>query len=237
MVATLDLDPQDGDTEFLEDIEAVFEISLTQQDVGHWVTLGDVHDTLLQLLPIATADGVCPTAMTFYRLRRSLMSEVTTDSIRPSTLLAPLVKTGPSGLLTRLKRDTGLRMPPRTLTSIGMIGFCLLLAAIPAALFAGSRDAWVAVTAAALGIALGAALIAVDRGEFPAGLVTIGDLARRVAGLNRPLLRKQGARQMPNGVWETLVALAADHSGLGASEIGPETHLFENTLKTHRTLA
>jgi hypothetical protein len=43
---TLDLDPDLSDADFTRELENVFGIRLTQSDVGNWLTIGDVYDTL-----------------------------------------------------------------------------------------------------------------------------------------------------------------------------------------------
>lgn len=90
--ATLNIDPQDGDLDLLEDIERVFEIRLEQQHVGHWRTLGDVHRTLLALVPVGTSEGSCPTSMAFYHLRRALRKDAHARGLGSATELSGFVK-------------------------------------------------------------------------------------------------------------------------------------------------
>ncbi|MFC3714414.1 hypothetical protein ACFOMD_17735 [Sphingoaurantiacus capsulatus] len=103
------------------------------------------------------------------------------------------------------------------------------------AIITGFNAAWAGMAGATAVIGVAIVLLRADRGEFPGGIETVGDLAKRAAALNRRSLFTQGARRMPNSEWETLVAIAADHSTLNANDIGPDAHLFANTLKTHRT--
>ena len=73
MAKTLDLDPEFGDVDFIQELEKVFGVRLTQSDVGDWLTIGDVYDTLRTYIDDRLwRDGACMRAMAFRRLRHPL---------------------------------------------------------------------------------------------------------------------------------------------------------------------
>ncbi len=63
-------------------------------------------------------------------------------------------------------------------------------------------------------------------------MMTLGDLARRVAALNRNGLRLSGARHMANEEWTTLAAVVAEFSLVDADQIGPDTCFFAEAAKS-----
>jgi hypothetical protein len=235
---TLDLDPQDGDLDFIVEVEATFGVRLTKDHVADWKTLGDVHKTLTAVLPEWTADGACPTSMAFNRLRRALVSAGhERRQIKPSSALAAFANGRPARLLRRLEKQTGLQVPACHLKALGGAGawmsFIGLIGWIPGAL----NQEWLLVGLCALIGLVGLGLLRLDRGRLPPGLRTLGDLAERSAALSRTTLRQEGARRMPNDIWTTLAAIVAEHSEWGAAnphDLGPETYLFRSAYERDR---
>lgn len=97
-----------------------------------------------------------------------------------------------------------------------------------------SVGAWSVATVFAAALLLGSGLIHLDPGRLPSGVRTLGQLAERTAVLSRVKLQKDGARTMPGEEWRTLTAIAAEHSGLKADELGPETYLFRHVYLEDR---
>ncbi|HEX8300383.1 hypothetical protein [Sphingomonas sp.] len=228
----MNLDPQDGDLDFLQDIERTFELRLAQEHVGHWKTLGDIHQTITGLLQTSAAVGACPTSMTFYRLRRAFLERgASRGTVVPSTRLDVFQADRPARLLRILSKATGLTMPSARLGLLGTIGAYLFAIALVGAIVALLTGHWLAAIGIAVILPLSFGLIHLDAGHFPAGIETIADLARRSAALSRQKLVADGARDMPGQTWDVIAALAAEHSGLDANELSQKTYLFRHVLE------
>ena len=138
--------------EFVMEIEEEFGISIEDDEVVFFRTLGTVHDYLLE-----KCEGRkrldCPTRSAFYRLRRAMgvVLGIEPRSLRPTTPVLPLL--GPwrrHRKWARLKRELALELPPLE-NRAGMGVFwgmlvagtgCLLMATVL------TRDAFVVVGAA-----------------------------------------------------------------------------------------
>lgn len=235
MQPSLDLDPQDGDTEFFEALQSHFGIRLAQADVGDWLTLGDVHATIVAKLPDPSAIGFCPTAHVFNRFRSALVEMGHQRSaITRHAALETFSNGRPTTFSNKLATTTGLNMPSNSYRILGKIGSWMLfvggIGALVLLLKAEGPYALYPLIAAAIGFAL----MMVDRGTFPAGVASLGDLAARTSALNRLGLKSSGARDMPNGTWEVLMAIASEQSGIASEKIGPDTFLFQSTFEARR---
>ncbi len=224
---TLDLDPEWGAIDLIEDVEKEFGIRFRSEEVEPCETVGDFYTVLCDRVPDLSVGGErCATSMAFYRIRRFLDPE-RTKGIKPSTPLPEDV--APALLFKALGRDTALRLPTIRHTWLGMVGGMLVSVGCIAGVFALLMGWWrmsgIAFTLAACGIPF----IWVDRGRWPLGIATVGDLAQRTASLNGQMLRSDGER--PVSRWEVLVALAAEHGALAPDEITASTFFHRKSLK------
>ena len=134
-----------------------------------------------------------------------------------------------SRMFRTIGKQTGLRLPTYELTSLGKAGGLILTGGLLGAIVALLTGHWPTSGVAVLVAATGLPLLWVDPGRLPVGIVTAGDLAQRIAPLNSGLLQKAGGR--PSDRWSILVALAAEHGTLPASQIGPETYFHRRSLE------
>jgi len=234
-VPTVNLDPQDGDIAVFQELQTVFGISLTQDDVGEWRTAGDIHETLRHKLADRSDGDACATSMTFYRLRRAVGGRA--KGLTPSTPLAQLVGPNPKKWRAEMQRILCLNLPVFPLTSVGTIGCFLALAAVlslcGASVFGSS---FVAAGSLAI-LVLSGTLCSIDRLSLPEHLVTLGDLARAVAVRNVATLAQQGARLRDADVWEAICVVLAEETGTPPHQIGPDSYLFAHVLKADRIAA
>lgn len=228
MANSLDLDPEWGAIDLLEEVEATFGIKIANEEAERCCTFGDLYDILCAHSPDwDDQDGSCSSSMAFYRLRRSLSPDAKRGVV-PDTLLAAS-GLQPSRLFKKLSDDTGLRLPDYKLTWLGVSGGSLLVGGVLAAIVALLTGHWI-VSAIVSSIALiGLPLLRLDPGRFPVGMVTVADLVRRTVPLNVATLRAEGGR--PADRWSVLVALAAEHGTLSPTEIGPETFFQRRSLQ------
>lgn len=225
---SLDLDPEWGAIDLIQEIEAVFGFTISKQEAERCATVGDLYDVICAHSPDWDGlHGSCGSSMVFYRIRRSLSPD-NKRSITPST---PLVdaELQPSRLFQKVKEDTGLRLPAHELTWLGKTGGYLLVGSILAALVALLTGHWFHAGVAFLIALVGVPLLRVDPGRFPAGVSTVADLVRRTAPLNAIDLKDAGGR--PAGRWAILAALSSEHGNLAPHDLGPDTFFHRKSLE------
>lgn len=227
MLTTLDLDPEWGAIDLIEEVETVFGFTITKDETERCATIGDLYAVLCVHTPgWDTQGGKCGSSMTFYRIRRSLDPD-RTKGVSPRTTLTGYGR--PLDLFKRIGRETGLRLPSARLTPVGMVGGFLLTGGLLAAVVTLFIGQWL-FSSVALGIAVfGMLPMWADRGRLPAGVATVGDLVRRTAPLNARQLGADGGR--PSDRWSILVSLASEHGSLMPDEIAPETFLHRKSMK------
>lgn len=229
MANSLDLDPEWGAIDLLEEVEATFGIKIADGEAERCATVGDLYEIICAHSPDWDRQaGSCGSSMVFYRMRRSLSP----DDKRGIGPDAPLTVSGlqPSRLFKKLADDTGLRLPAYELTWFGVTGGFLSVGGILVAIVALLTGHWIVSTAAAVIALAGFPFLRVDPGRFPAGIETLGDLVRRTVPLNAAKLKEVGGR--PADRWSILVALASEHGELPPNEIGPETVFHRTQLET-----
>lgn len=225
---SLDLDPEWGAIDLLEEVEATFGIKIANEEAERCATVGQLYDVICAHSPHwDDLDGNCGSSMVFYKARRSL-SPHDKRGVTPDT---PLAATGlqPSRLFKKLKDDTGLRLPAYELTWRGKTGGFLFVGGIIAGIVALLTGHWIVSVVIVLIALVGLPLLGMDPGRLPAGFVTIADLVRRTVPLNAIGLRESGGR--PADRWAILTALAVEHGNLPPDEIGPETFFHRKSLE------
>jgi hypothetical protein len=228
MANSLDLDPEWGAIDLLEEVEQTFGIQIANEEAERCATVGDLYEVICAHSPDwDSQDGKCGSSMVFYRMRRSLSS----GDKRGVTSNTPLADIGlePSRLFKKLEVDTGLRIPAYELTWLGITGGFLMVGGIIAAVVALLTGHYI-VSGMALLVALaGLPFLRADPGRLPAGLATVADLVRRTVPLNAAKLREADGR--PADRWAILSALAAEHGNLPPDKIGPDTFFYRESLK------
>lgn len=231
MADTLNLDPEWGAIDLIEELEATFGFKMQDEEAERCCTVGDVYN----VVSAYTSDwndqeGLCGSSMVFYRLRRALCPE-DKRSITPRTPLGQLAPS-PSKLMDGLAKRSGLRLPVHKLTGPGNAGAVILLAGIVLSVVALFNTHWLFSGASASVAMVGLILVWRDPGRFPAGIATLGDLVDRAVPLNSKLLKELGGR--PAARWSILAAIAAEYSELEPAEISPETYLHKKSLDKAR---
>lgn len=228
MVNTLDLDPEWGAIDLLEEVEATFGIKIANEEAERCCTVGDLYDVVCAHSPDWDGqDGSCGSSMVFYKLRRSL-SPNDKRGVVPDT---PLTASGiqPSRLFKKMADDTGLRLPSHELTWLGLTGGFVFVGGVLGAIVALFTGHWLVSGILALMALAGLPLLRVDPGRFPSDIVTVADLVRRTVPLNAARLKEGGGR--PADRWSVVAALAAEHGVLPPHEIGPETFFHRKSLE------
>ena len=223
MQNTLGLDDDLDPIELQEALEVAFGIRFGATEAAACFTVGDIlHVLHTRLAPPQEGATGCATAMAFYHLRRALGHSGTGGPPRPASDLALLSPTSPRRLLADLSRHSGLRLPRWQSSLVGQIGGWMIVAGL----------AWLLLTAviapslwftAVATMAAGSGLACIDPGRLPADCRTLGELARKAAGLNFGGLAAEGAKIRDKDLWNALVEVLSEHSLLPKAEIHPGT--------------
>ena len=190
-VEALRIDGEDWSFDFLEEIENSFGITISDELASRMLTVGDLHQAIVRG---AAYDGgmACPTALTFYAIRRALREHGIASDARPGLDLASAKLPSPARLRADLIAATGFALPPITLGWTSAAALALMVLVSIAGWLAGFQ--WLFLPAA---IPL-VAVIKLDSGSWRGGWVTLGSLARATAARNYATLVRRGARHSPD---------------------------------------
>ena len=226
MANTLGLVGDGDDIDLLRGLEQCFGYRLSDGEAADCRTVADVYKILQTHFSSAVGEArSCASAMAFYRMRRTLVELGAPTDLRPTTMLSEIPMKSPKSLLREMSARTGLRFPWAAITKVGQLGRTILiiglLSSVPVSgIYPGGWPLPV------LLITLGLMLVRVDAGCLPPGVQTVGDLAHKVAGLNFGKMVAQGAAPRNTYVWDALVEVLSEHSGLPTDEIAPSTVLI-----------
>jgi hypothetical protein len=229
---TLGLDDDLDSVEVVSNLETSFSIRFTDAEASAWRTVGDIYSTLrIRVSNSGKRAGRCATAMTFHRLRRAL-SEVSIDSrLRPDTPVKEITTLTTNALFKEISARSGLRLPRPKVALWGNVGVWSLLASfIGLATTAVVGPHWWPIPMLAAG--LGIMLWWLDPGEVPLDCRTLGDLSRKVTGLNFGKLSNEGAELHDKDLWNALVEVLSEDTFLPKLEIRPETLLLQKQLRS-----
>lgn len=225
---TLDLDPERGAIDLIENVEKAFAIKIANDEAERCWTVGDIYEVICARTPLWGEQGrSCASSAVFYRVRRSLAPE-DRSSISPGSSLAG-AGVSANRLITSLRSGTGLRFPMAEPTTVGVVGGWMFLVGFIGAIVALLVGAWLASAIGALVVAVGVVLLRLDPARLPSGVTTVGDLVRRTVPLNVQTLAKTGTR--PPDRWSVLAALSAEHGTLQPNQIGPDTFLLRKGME------
>ncbi|MFA7264282.1 MAG: hypothetical protein WC068_14790 [Caulobacter sp.] len=216
---TLGLAGDGDDIDLILTIEGSFGVHFGDE-TAKWWTVGDIHQALLDRVPVAATPGLCSTSMAFYRIRAVLAEFSRSPSpVRPSTRLSEF-RIAPKALSARLMRELGIRQPAFPLFWWGVIGCVALLLGIASPLLIlAVRAAWPAL----LLIPAGLIMVWTDRGQY--GRMTVGDLAQKVAIRNFAYFTSQGADSRPETLWRALRQLLVEETDINPSHLTADTRL------------
>lgn len=231
MPNTLGLDDDLDGVEVVAKLERIFDVKLSNKEVGRISTVGEFHDLLLTKIRPNDADRKCATAMAFYRIRVALRRLGYADKLNPAADLCVLERKGAKSLLVKLQADSGLHMPravPTRAVCLIALSVLVMMPVLAVSLRPNFASAF-------LGIMVG--LIAAvgifkygDRGELPPHCRTLADMARTVAAMNYGRLVKLGARHRDEDIWDNLVEGLSGYE-LHKSEITRETFFLQSQFQ------
>ena len=182
MSNTLGLDDDLDSVELIQDLEASFAVKFTKTEAESCLTVGDVFALLTARFSTDDVSNQgCASAIAFYRLRRAFNDAGVERHMAPATRLDELSSLPPKLLVRKLRSHTSLRLPRMRLGRNWVAGVVLItLSIFSFMVFAVTSPQLLLLSLAFL--LVGIMLLRFDRGEFPDGCNTLGDLARKVAG-------------------------------------------------------
>lgn len=219
------------EVEFIEEVEHLFGVAFDETDYPNWLTLGDVHSSLArQIGKLESRGGGCATQIAFYRLRRA--AGYGAKAARPGTPLAALDLGRPSKTMAALQH-CGLRLPSMRMGWPGVFaGLALMIGgfvlAMSLVMWNGPLASWTATTMIA-----SFAILCMTPKYYPRDVETLGKLAHATALRNPMMLKAHGAGLRPGDLWESLRAVASDHSGLPIDEIAADTPFIQQKMKRY----
>jgi hypothetical protein len=220
----LQLGGDGDDLELLQAIEAAFGVRLTNAEAGACITVGNLHDVLLQRVHHVDRGALpCLSAIAYRRLKRAIEKRVPEAKVRPQTPLADIVKIGQvAGWWRHLAGEAGLRLPR---LGIGGWGFAtivvLLLSPLALLPWLGKLSFARLLASGPLAVVLGWCLPA----HLPSRYRTVGDLARATAAMNISSLSWPAGAMRTRDVWDALETIIRDNL-LWEGPLDRETRFF-----------
>jgi hypothetical protein len=216
----------------IDELETGFGISFPGKVYEDHRTLGELVDDIWnELTPLASTGGRCPTAVSFYQVRRMILSQCPDQVLTPATRLADIDGFEYAKLQDAL-RGKGWSSPVRFPRSriwarlvpfllhawLGIAVICILAIIIPICPFRLNGLPGVFVMIAVIVGSFFAIALLRERCLYRRGLPscdTVGDLARDVARRNLRRLRAEGATGLNRAiVWRLLTHGTADRSAI-----------------------
>ncbi len=169
--------------------------------------------------------------MTFHRLRRALSDLGIDTRLRPDTPVKRITSLTTKALFKQITARSGLRLPRPKVALWGTLGEWSILAGLIGLLTTAVfvPQWWLVPMLAAV---VGIMLRWLDPGEVPPDCQTLGDLSRKVTGLNFGKLSNEGAELHDKDLWNALVEVLSEDTFLPKLEIRPETLLLQKQLRS-----
>lgn len=231
---TLVLAGEFGHAALVQDLEASFGVSLPFTEHQMWYFVGDIYRSLVVRLGPGMEGGKANAGtLAYYHLRRGIRELGRGDSVAPDTRLRELAPLQARRFLKLLGARTSLKMPEPEGSLLGWATIGLCLAATAGFVF-GIWPLPLNWPAAMLTLALAFFLPLFDPGRFPAGCVTVRELAEKVAGLNYARLRGDGAAGDADAIWKALLSVLSSHTDTPMRDITPNTRLTPDNVEAER---
>lgn len=216
-------------------IMAIFGIELTAEECRRMITVGDLHQCILEKLGPELSDG-CISRAAFYRLRRVMMVHygVERQEIRPEGSLIKLIPTLKS---RRTRRNAWKQLSERSgvhIPNLGGIAYPALFALIVCGIllftlrYTIHASATVSFLIAISSIPLVSAWSRPCSIGIPQSCATVGGLSKAIMRLNYGKLAREKEFRNTGEVWAILQGILIEECGLEAEEIRPEARFQED---------
>ncbi len=232
---TLGLDDDLDSVELLIEVERVFNISITQDDAGKMLTVGDLFSCVTKKVTFGGGEK-CRTAMSYFRLRKALRELGIQGKISPETSLNDLAGKSPKKFCRRLSATADLNLPPiLELTTLGYVGCLALIFSIVAmvGLVLLHINPWIISAVFMFWMIFGIVLLCIDQETFGPNIKTIGDLSEYAGSYNYGAFAHNGGRNTPSELWSSFLDILAPYSNqLSKEDIMRDTLLLQSQMPT-----
>ncbi len=153
-------------------------------------------------------------------------------TMAPSSRLDQISTVPPKVLFREIQTHAALRLPRLKYAARGVAGCCMVLlsiAALPALALVNSRNFCFLFPLGTM--LIGGILMHVDQNKFPSECATLGDLARKGAGLNFGRLVTFGAKPRDADLWAALLEVLTEHSLIKKTATTTETILLQTQFR------
>lgn len=220
-VESLGLGGDGDDVEILEDIEKAFRINLSDEDAAACYTVGDIYELLLTKYDLAATertDYLCASHRAFNEVRRVIRKLLPVD-VQPDSRLSDFGFSNHGAVRDALQRELPVVIPAFAMTRMSvLIWLSVLFGSI--GFIATYGLPWLWAILSVIWFIMAPRYLPV-RYEG-----TVGELAKQIAGLNHGYYLDHGARVDAGTVWDSLVAICQEYSGLSLKRIAPTTLLL-----------
>jgi hypothetical protein len=215
-------------------VEDAFQITITDEEAGTVVTVGDLHDLVIAKLHSQDC-GRCLTSAAFYRTRQGIAEPlgIAQRDIRPSTSLdAILPRSGRRQSWRRIQEVANLNLPalqhPRWIQLTLVVTGIALATATGVQLHLGVGGT---LLLSFFGLFVGSVLIRLSPPlafAFPNRSATVGDLSRDVLALNHARLVSQVGNWNKKDVWEALCRVVVKETSVEPERIHRESLIVDD---------
>lgn len=216
----LKLDQEEAN-DMLVHIEHAFDVKFTNNDISAINTVGDILNTLMDKIQI-TQGKRCHTAMTFWRIRKTLQSVSKQDSkLVPKTPLKELKLGSSSNICRLLKKATKLNTPQLYLTKRALI-------IISAYFFISIAISllWGIFYSIPIFFLFVISIQKLAPPRFDDKIVTLGDLCIHMAPQNYGYFLKDGGRHDKKLLWDALIYIIQIYAQIDPKDIKQETYIL-----------
>lgn len=224
-------------SELVLEVEDVFGFSIPEEDVIGLTTLGKLYDYVIAHRFRAKQDA-CLTSVTFYKIRRALMSvlKIPRDAVRVSTELLAIIPKRRRKTWRAIEKTTGFRLPylrrPRWVVTTATVAAVALGIATPVLLGLkpfGGGIAVAIVSTAVFGLIFFYRLTEFLAYEFPPDVATAGQLAKATLARNyQPIVAESKKSATDAEVWEILQRTVGEQLGVQPDQLRKQTDFLKD---------
>ena len=210
-------------------IEETFEIEMSVETFGETLTVGQLHDYIVQRTSIARP-GTCLTSAAFYHIRSGLAECEIKERFGPSTDLESVIpKQDRRSLWKRFSRQMNLDLPDLARPPVVVILAAVVTIALTAIIaYASSWHSLVGLISLMVLSLLAVGGTRPFATRFADDWSTFRGLSERVLTLNAKELRKEHGPMGLNDTWVVLKGLVVEALGVEADEVTREASFVKD---------
>lgn len=219
--------------ELIMDVEDTFHIKITDEEATNCISVGQLHDLVLNKVDYVNYPETCLTQKTFYQLREFFVKElgISKRKVTVKTNMHDLIPMEDRKTIWKqLIKKTQLDLPDLVLPgAIVLLYFILCLIFTSFTYYKTWHNTfWVFCVLVGWILFFSTIIRRLSNPvatAFPYNCKTIGDLTRTAVGMNFYKLSKSIGK---NEIWDIVTTLVSDQLGVEKSELKPETEFVKD---------